>query len=284
MKKLRRKPCDGAQCRDSTFFRSPAPASGGDAFFKPTAGGDAPSVQKEDAPVSEEEKKDPVTEGLKTAGEKLAKNESFKKWYEPRLTSLKYTLWDKASPADKAAMISFLGVNAGMAGLAFASNPQLRESLSGVNVGKPLGWIPYSPIEGFTYKLPDPGKTAYGFGADFTFNPFLEALRKGRPGFPVTGATFGLESSYDPAGGGVNLTGGKFGVDLFGGGLKLEGKTFKELSPYPFLNRSDTPGEPASWLMQSVPGVPMIKEPGFQFMLNADLMKMPWFRRMLEGK
>ncbi len=288
MGKLRRKPCDGTKCTDPAFFNSPSKSAGVDPFFKSSAAGDAPAIQKEDAPKAEEEKKDPITEGLKVTGEQLFKNEQFKLWakrrYGPLLGTLKLDLWEKASPGEKAIMLGFAGVNLGMAGLAFAQSPEFRSTLSDVNVGAPLGLIPYSPIEGFKYKLPEPGKTAYGFGADFTFNPYLEALRKDRPGFPLTGATFSLESSYDPAGGGFNVTGGKFGLDLFGGGLKLEGKTFKELSPYPFLHRSDTPGEPASWLMQSVPGEPMIKQPGFQFMLNADLMKMRWFRRMIEGK
>src|SRR5689334_3980539 len=217
MGKRWRRRCDSAQRRDPVFFRSPAPAPAGDPFFKPAAGADAPAVQKEDAPATgtEEEKKDPLTEGLKTTGEKLAENESFKKWYEPRLARLKYTLWDKASPAEKAGMLTFAGLNLGMLGAAFASNPQLRSTLSGVNIGKPLGWIPYSPLEGFSYKLPGAGKTATEFTTDFTLNPYLDAW-KGRPSFMPSGATFGFESNYDPKGG-FNLTGGKFGLDFFGG-------------------------------------------------------------------
>ena len=249
-------------------------AASGDPFFKAVSG-DGPKVQREEAPnaAAEEEKKDPLTEGLKATGEKLAENESFKKWFEPRLASLKYTLWDKASPAEKAAMISFLGVNAGMAGLAFASNPQLRQGLSGVNIGKPLGWLPYSPVDGFTYKLPGEGKTATEYSADFTLNPYLD-LWKGRPSFMPSGATFGLESTYDPAGGGFNLTGGKFGLDFLGGALKAEGKTFKSLSPYPMLMPGMGPGYEPTWLMSQTPGMPGLEQPGFQFMLNADLLKL----------
>lgn len=249
-------------------------AASGDPFFKAVSG-DGPKVQREEAPnaAAEEEKKDPLTEGLKATGEKLAENESFKKWFEPRLASLKYTLWDKASPAEKAAMISFLGVNAGMAGLAFASNPQLRQGLSGVNIGKPLGWLPYSPVDGFTYKLPGEGKTATEYSADFTLNPYLD-LWKGRPSFMPSGATFGLESTYDPAGGGFNLTGGKFGLDFLGGALKAEGKTFKSLSPYPMLMPGMGPGYEPTWLMSQTPGMPGLEQPGFHFMLNADLLKL----------
>ncbi len=144
-----------------------------------------------------------------------------------------------------------------------------------MNIGKPLGWIPYSPIEGFKYTLPEQGNSEYGFSADFTLNSYLDMLRKKYSRLPLTGATFGLESSYDPTGKGLALTGGKFGLDFFGGALKAEGKTFKDLSPYPLWMPGNQPGEPGSWLMQSVPGLPPMKTgPGFQFMVNADLLKL----------
>jgi hypothetical protein len=275
MGKRRRRHVESTQHRDAAFFKLPGGPVAGDPFFKPTAAGDAPKVQKQDAPAggSAEEKKDPVTEGLKSVGEKLAENEAFKQWYQPRLASLKYTLWDKASPAEKAAMMSFLGVNLGVAGLAFASNPQLRQSLSGVNIGKLAGLIPYSPINGFSYKLPGAGKTATEFTTDFTLDPYLDLWKK-RPSFLPSGASFGLESSYDPNGRGFDVTGGKFGLDFFDGALKAEGKTFKSLSPYPMLMPGMGPGYEPNWLMNQTPGMPDLKAPGFQFMLNADLLKL----------
>lgn len=223
---------------------------------------------------SKEEEKDPLTEGLKTTGEKLAEHEPFKQWYEPKLNRLSLTLWDKASPADKAAMLTFLGLNLGTAAAAFAVDPKIRAALSGVNIGKPLGWIPYSPIEGFTYTLPEQGKSEYGSSADFTLNPYLDMLLKKYSRLPLTGATFGLESAYDPAGKGLSLTGGKFGLEFFGGGLKAEGKTFKDLSPYPLLLPGTEPGAQGSWLMQEVPGLPQMGGPGYQFTINADLLKL----------
>lgn len=275
MSRRRRRPIDAAQNRGAGFFKPQGGSAADDPFFTPIAASDAPKVQKEDAPASgaEEEKKDPVTAGLKTVGEKLLDNEAFKKWYEPRLKSLKYTLWDKASPGEKAAMLSFLGVNLGMAGLAFGSNPQLRQTLSGVNVGKLLGLVPYSPINGFSYKLPGAGKSATDFSADFTLNPYLDLWKK-KPSFLPSGASFGLESSYDPNGRGLDLTGAKFGLDFFDGALKAEGKTFKSLSPYPMLMPGMGPGYEPNWLMNQVPGMPDMKASGFQFMLNADLLKL----------
>jgi len=268
MRTLKRKICDAVPCRPSPFFRSAVQRSAADGpFFQ------RPMVQRQENP-NEEEKKDPLTEGLKTTGEQLAKHKPFKDWYEPKLEGLKYTLWDKASPADKAAMLTYLGLNLSTALAAFSLDPRIRAALSGMNIGKPLGWIPYAPIEGFKYTLPQPGKSAYGFSADFTVADYLALLRKKYPHLPLTDATFGLESAYDPAGKGLSLTGGKFGLGFFGGGLKVEGKTFKDLSPYPLLLPGSQPGEPGSWLMQEVPGMPKIGGPGYQFMLNADMLKL----------
>lgn len=281
MKKLRRQSCDGTRCRDPAFF-SPQKSQSGDPFFKPTsAAGEAPTMQKEDAPKAEEEKKkDPLTEGLKITGEQLFKHEPFKlwfkKWYEPRLGLLKNELWEKASPGEKAIMLSFAGVNLGMAGLAFSQSPEFRSTLSDVNIGAPLGWIPYSPIEGFKYKLPDPGKTGIGFSADFTLSPYLDLVTKRYPWFPLTGAKLGLDSTYDPAGGGFGLTGGKLGLDFFGGGLTASGSIFNQsiISPYPMLFPGAY-GMPPTWLMQQVPGMPDTKTgPGYGGMLNLDFVKM----------
>jgi hypothetical protein len=276
VKRLKRKLREAAPVGPSPFFQPTlrrVPAD--NAFFERKL------VQRQEK--AEEEKKDPLAEGLKTTGEQLLEHEPFKKWYEPKLGGLKNTLWDQASPAEKAAMLTFLGLNLGTAATAFALSPDLRKGLSDVNIGKPLGWIPYSPVEGFKYQLPEQGKTDYGFAADFTLTPYLEAIRKKHPGLPLTGASFGLESTYDTEPGkGLSLTGGKFGLDFFGGALKAEGKTFKDLSPYPQLVPGREPGAPASWLMQEVPGQPRIGRPGYQFTVNADLLKLfPQLRQVL---
>jgi hypothetical protein len=275
MGRRRRRHIEGPRNRNSVFFHPGNAPMPGEPFFRPNAGADAPIARKEEAgaTTADEEKKDPLAEGLKIAGEKLVENDSFKGWYEPRLTSLWHTLWDKATPAEKAAMMSFLGANIGMAGAAFASNTQLRKTLSGANIGKPLGWIPYSPIGGFSYKLPAAGGHDTGVSTDFTLNPYL-ALWKNRPPFIPSAANFGFESSYDPTGKGFSLTGGRFGLDFFGGALKAEGKTFKSLSPYPMQLPGLGPGYEPTWLMNQTPGMADLKQPGFQFMLSTDLLKL----------
>jgi len=249
----------------------------GDFFF---AARPAIQRQEESAAETKAEEKDPVVEGLKTTGEQLLKNPRFKSWYEPKVDMLKLRLWEEQPSEAKAAIITYGGINLALAGLVFALNPQVRELLSDVNIGKPLGWIPYSPIEGFKYKLPAAGKSTYGFGADFTLTPYLEKLHERYPQVPLTGATFGLETGYTP-GQGLSVTGGKFGLEFLGGGLTAEGKTFTELSPYPMLIPGAGPLEPPSMLMQSVPGLPALQTPGFQVTLSADLYKLfPKFAKL----
>ena len=220
------------------------------------------------------DEKDPVIEGLKITGAQLLKQPKFKAWYEPRLSLLKKNLWEERPSKEKAALLAFGGVNLGLAGLVFALNPELRKLLSGANIGTPLGWIPYSPIEGFKYTLPQPGKSQYGFSGEFTLNPYLKRLRDRYPNFPLSGTTFGLDTAYTP-GRGMALTGGKFALDFLGGGLKAEGKSFTELSPYPMMIPGTDPLAPPATLMQSVPGMPPLQTgPGFQIMLSADLLKL----------
>ena len=104
MRGLKRKICEATACRPSPFFRPAAQRSPAEAPF--FAG---PMLQRQG---KDDEKKDPLVEGLKTTADKLSEHEAFKAWYEPKLNALKLTLWDKASPADKAAMLSFLGLMA----------------------------------------------------------------------------------------------------------------------------------------------------------------------------
>jgi len=290
MGKLRRKPCDGTKCGDPAFFKPSAKAPGADPFFNSPAGGDAPAIQKDDAPKAEEEKKDPMTEGLKVTGEELLKNEQFKLWmktrYGPLLGKLKLDLWEKASPGEKAIMLGFAGVNLGMLGLAFSQSPEFRSTLSDVNVGAPLGLIPYSPVDSFKYKLPGAGKSDLGLSADLTLGPYLD-LWKHRPAYFPSGATFGFDSTYDLNGkSGFNLTGGRLGLEFLGGALKAQGSFFDQssISPYPLMVPGAN-GTGPGWIMKEFPGLPDMKTgPGWQFGLSADLWKIPAFRRLLGEK
>ncbi|MFO1418205.1 MAG: hypothetical protein U1E83_05995 [Methylotetracoccus sp.] len=291
-KKLRRKPCDGTQCQDPAFFNPPR-AAAGVPFFTPNAGGAAPAIQKEDAPDApkkEEEKKDPTTEGLKITAEQLLKHKPFKAWlearYQPLVGKLKLDLWDNASVGEKVMMLSFAGVNLGMAVLAFSQSEEFRKTLSGTNIGAPLGWIPYSPIEGFKYKLPAEGKSELGLSADFTLDPYLD-LWKNKPWYAPNSATLGLESNYDLSGkGGFKLQGANASLGFFGDALKLQGGFFdsKTISHYPLLVPG-VDGAPPGRIMKEIPGMPDMKTgPGWQVGANLDLWRFPRFRKFFGAK
>lgn len=105
-------------------------------------------------------------------------------------------------------------------------------------------------------------------------NPYLELLRKRYSKLPITGASFGLDTSYTP-GQGLSLTEGKFDLEFLGGGLKAEGKSFTELSSYPRFFSGSEPFGSSVQEMQSFPALPPLKTgPGFQVMLSADLYKL----------
>lgn len=146
-----------------------------------------PMVQRqpEGEGAKTEEEKNPLREGLKTVADQLKDDPKFKTFYEPKLDwlkeQLKLKLWKQQPPESKVALVSFIAANLGVAGAAFAASPEIRKLLSDVNIGEPLSWIPYSPIEGLKYKLPELGKSAYGFSGDFTLNPYLESARKHHP-------------------------------------------------------------------------------------------------------
>ncbi len=215
-----------------------------------------------------EDKKDPLAGGLKITGEQALKKPEVKAFYELQLKSLK-KLWEEQSAEGQGVLIGFAGLNLGLAVIAWALNPELRGLLSGADVGKPLSWIPYSPIGGFTYKLPEGGKSAFGFSADFSLNPYLELWRKKSPQVPLTSLTFGL------TGEGSSVTGGEVDMGFFGGGLKLGAKTFKERSPYPVPVPGSAPGEPPTTLKQGIPGLPSRQTgPAFEVMVTADMLKL----------
>lgn len=273
-------PYSSPAIRPPPFFR-PTPTS----VITPTMAASSPVIQRQEtaepeaAEAETASEKSPLMEGLKTVGAQAMKIPQFKAWFEPQKELFKQLLWEERPSDEKAALITFGGVNLGLAGLVIALNPNIRETLlqewlPGANVGAPLGAIPYSPIEGFKYRLPKPGQSAYGFSGDFTLDPYLDLLHRRYPNLPQLDASFGLDTTYTP-GQGLAATGGRFSLGLFGGGIKAQGKSFTELSPYPTLIPGATPFEPSSMLMQSVPGLPPLQTgPGFQFMLSVDLVKL----------
>lgn len=292
MGKLRRKPCDGTKCNDPAFFNPSAKSAGSAPFFTPATSGGAPVIQKEDAPGApkKEEKKDPMGEGMKITLEQLFKHKPFTSWLskrtEPMLGKLKLDLWDNLSIGEKTLLVSSVGVNLGMAVLAFSQSQEFRKTLSGVNIGAGLGVIPYQPISGGKYTLPAEGKSDLGLSLDLTLNPYLD-LWKNKPWYVPDSAKFGLNSTYDLSGQkGFNLTGANADLGFMGGAFNLRGGFFdsKTISPYPLL-MPGVDGAPPSWIMKEIPGMPDQKTgPGWEVGGSLDLWKFPKFRKLFGSK
>jgi len=101
MRGLKRKICDSLPCREeSPFFRPLVRPEGPDtAFFQ-------------------------VPAKRRSSPEKLDEYKPFTDWYEPKLEHLKYALWDPALRQDRAAMLTYLGLNLGTSPTGFAPIPK----------------------------------------------------------------------------------------------------------------------------------------------------------------
>jgi hypothetical protein len=275
-----------ASSNRTPFFQKKEAGSepGRAAFFQPLSKS-GPIIQKEEGDQKQKQKEDneALTEGLKIVGENLmSNNPDFKKWMEPRLELMKKYAWTDQPLSYKVGVISYGLTNLAILGGTFAADPQFRaqsiDFMQDKNLAAPLGLIPYSeyfPLSSFKYKLPSEENDAYKFDAKFVLTPWWSLLRSRFSFLPEASLGFGLSSAYDPGKGSFGVTGGQFSVGLFGGGLKLSGGTFSELSPYPMFIPGTLPGEDPAMLMKSVPGPPSIKLPeqDFRFMLSLDLMK-----------
>ncbi len=243
----------------STVRRPPFFQAGGPSSFFP-----GPAIQREEkkAPAPGP---DPIKKGLTITAEKaLAK---------PEVKAALKGLWDAVPGDARIGLLSYAGVHLGVAYMALAFSPQMRKQLSGVDLAKPLSLIPYFPMDSFKYTLPTKDKPATDFSLAFTFEDYFKLLRTRFPRSPIDNLTFGLDFSSTP-GEGLSLTGGKAGLDLLKGALKLRANTFKELNLLD-LRMVNRPGETTTRPLRSVPGLPPLDTgPGFQILLSADLVKL----------
>ncbi|MCB9274925.1 MAG: hypothetical protein H6564_12855 [Lewinellaceae bacterium] len=252
-------------------------------FFNKTHGAIAQKDEEGQKKKAEEDNK-ALLEGVSTVASNLtSQNPAFTKWMEPRLELLKKYAWSSQPLSYKVSMISFGLGNLAILGGVFAADPQFRSQAMGFlqdkNLMAPLGLIPHSeyfPLSSFKYKLPSEDNAAYRFDTQFALTPWYNLLRSRFSYLPQASLSFGLQSAYDPSASSFGVTGGKFSLGLFGGGLSLSGGTFSELPAYPQLIPGSLPGEPPAWLMKQVPGEEPFKLSGqdFRFMLSLDLAKL----------
>lgn len=260
-----------------------------------TAG--APALQRqpreEGAPAAPEvgDAGEVIAEGLQTVAEQARDNNPAVKTVviEPLKREARRR-WGQLSAGEQGTVIGFGAGSAGLALGALLSDPSGREMLSGLNLGAPLGLIPYVPLTAFRYTLPTatagPGRFLR-FTTSFSGDQYLGHLREAHPGIPPLSLSFGMEWGYDAATDDLTVLGGQASLGIMSG-ITLSGGTFTR-PPAPREIAVGAEGQVVE-TRQRLPAAPAGPErPGWQVMLSLDLLRLdrsalpPGVRRVIEA-
>lgn len=142
---------------------------------------------------------------------------------EETLDEIKGTLgdfWKKLSTWEQGALVGAAAIPA--SGLVFEAmeNPKLQ----GLDYGKLLQLIPYSPLEKLQYTPPTEDEPAHRIDTGLDLQPLIDLVLEHDPEFPLSSAKLSGSTEF---GGGKNpaLTGGSFTVGFLEDLLKVEGKS-----------------------------------------------------------
>ncbi len=251
-------------------------------------GAAGPAIQLDDgapaeAKKEEEEKPDPVTEGLKTVAEKAKDNEKVKKVILDPLKKKAEGEWGKLSGGEKGAVISFGAVTYGLGLGSLLSSPEGRELLSGTNLIPWTSFVPYATLSEFSFTLAEKDKPLkLKFGLDAT-----DLLKLGQEKFswmPKMSLKLDLGLDIDPLTDNVSLSGLNANFTIFEG-FNLKAGTGIGLPPY----RESYTGPDGQTItsMKSVPGFEDKTPKGTGFMFTVDLAKLsfmpPWWKLAFGG-
>lgn len=250
-------------------------------------GAAGPAIQLDDGPPAEakkeEEKPDPVTEGLKTVVEQAKDNEKVKKVVLDPLKKKAEGEWGKLSGGEKGAAIGFGAVTYGIGLGSLLTSPEGRELLSGTNLIPWTSLVPYATLSEFSFTLAEkdkPLKLKFGLDAG-------DLLKLGQEKFswmPKMSLKLDLGLDIDPATDRVSLSGLNANFTIFEG-FNLKAGTGIGLPPY----RESFTGidGQTSTLMKSVPGMEDKPPTGTGFMFTVDLAKLsfmpPWWKLAFGG-
>ena len=161
-----------------------------------------------------------------------------------------------------------------------------RETFSGVDIGSAFSWIPYNPIGGFSYYLPDALHPTTRFHLELQADDYLSILHESNDRIPEMALSLALQGEQR-ASGGFGLTGGSLELSIGGGIVDLKGFVNQPISPYPILLPGRDPGDSPTWLMRSLPGIPEESWPrGTGFIFSIDVLRLPrlWGGQPLLGQ
>lgn len=182
-------------------------------------------------------------------------------------------LWNRMPVHEQAVLVGAgaTGVLA-LTGVA-ATSPEVHTLLDGVDIGTPLGWIPYSPLEGFSYSRPTgdgPETRRWTFTTDFSLDPVSRLIEDHLhwEGFDV-GARFVW--TFDPVTDQIGVTHAMATLGI-APGLELAGGFHPGLMGGPELLFG--PGQEAVWSGASLPGTGPEPAPDLRFSVNVDLLRL----------
>jgi hypothetical protein len=224
--------------------------------------GGAPVLAQRDGPdvplkeAKKEDAKDAIGGGLKEAADQFTKDDKIKDLGTGLLKTYAEPIWTGASTPDKIALVAGgLGL-AGIPLAALASNPNGRQVLSGVPLGKALSLVPYAVIDDGKFDLPKAPTDPLLIHVTLKADDYLDLLRKKYDFLPKMTFSYELTLAVSPDHK-ISLPYGlaKFsptpGVTLAGGyGVTpdlptLAGQPGGPVAPYKALPTPATPAPPA---------------------------------------
>jgi hypothetical protein len=167
-------------------------------------GESGPVVQLDgpDPPLEEAKKEDAadaVSGGLKTVAEQAAKNEALKAYGVSLARRYALPIWSGMTDPEKGAVIGWGATVVGVGLGAMLSDPQGRQTLSGVNLGAPIGLVPYATLSGFSFDLPKSKTDPFALHFSFKGDDLLD-LAHDKAGLPKMSLSFDFAMSIAPDG------------------------------------------------------------------------------------
>lgn len=233
-------------------------------------------LQRQEEKGAEEEKKDAgevIAEGLKTVAEQAKDNNpQVKKEIIKPLEKWGKGKWESLSTGEKTAGVSFGVATIGLTAGSLLADPKGRKLLEGVNLGAPFKLIPYMPLTGFSYKLPDSekGESQFRFETTFSGDDYLKLLTE-RKNLPNMSLQVKMQWGYDAEGQHLGVLGAQAKIGLMPG-LSISAGTYPDVLPMPETFVTSEGRMVTS--KQRIPDVSHERIPDTRIMLNIDLLKL----------
>jgi hypothetical protein len=247
-----------------------------------------PAIVQRQSPTGKEEDKsgEVLSGGIGIVASEAFKHKPLTNYLDTHLFSyLKRNFWEDRSTSEKALLVGHSLLTLAPLGTVFSTR-QGRETFSGINWGSAFSWIPYNPVGGFSYDLPDSTHPTTRFHLELQADDYLSLLQDSNDRIPEMALSLSLQGEQGESGA-LGLTGGSLKLSIGGGIVDLQGFVNQPVSPYPILLSGTRPGDSPTWLMRSLPGIPEESWPrGTGFIFSINILQLPklWGSQPLSGE